>query len=398
MFGSAAGIGDGAQALWEVARAQGHEAVWLVNSDREARAAAEQGIATVPKMSVAGWWATARAGVIVVTHGFGDVNRYATAGAFVVQLWHGIPLKRIGLDSPITVQTPLLSRSRWGRAVMRALYRGTQSAIDVLPAASHRARGRLESAFGLPPGRVVVTGEPRVDVLSQGEPAERRRAGRTRIATALLDSGQQLIPDDHRVIIYAPTWRDGADDPAIPDASDWAAIDSLLRKHKATLLIRSHPLGEGQYIVPTTVENVRMLGSSAASDVTPLLPGIDVLVTDYSSMAFDVGLLRMPVVYLAPDVAQYARTRGFYGRYRDVAGTDYARTWGEAIAQLDRLLDDADEFSVRAEQSAALSEKVHAFRDGGNARRVYEIIRARVARVRQNQFSGRPRLGRRETL
>ena len=43
-----------------------------------------------------GWWATARAGVVVVTHGQGDVNRYATSGAFLVQLWHGIPLKRIG--------------------------------------------------------------------------------------------------------------------------------------------------------------------------------------------------------------------------------------------------------------------------------------------------------------
>src|SRR5690606_29024743 len=99
----------------------------------------------------------------------GDVNRYGSTDGFVVQLWHGIPLKRIGLDSPITAQVPARIP---GRALLRRLltigYRSAAQRIRVLPAASHRARGRLESAFGLGVDRVVVTGEPRVDVLSAG--------------------------------------------------------------------------------------------------------------------------------------------------------------------------------------------------------------------------------------
>ena len=42
--------------------------------------------------------------------------------------------------------------------------------------------------------------------------------------------------------------------------------------------------------------------------------------TDYSSLAFDAALVPLPVVFLAPDVDAYARTRGFYGSYADVAG------------------------------------------------------------------------------
>ncbi|WP_205789356.1 CDP-glycerol glycerophosphotransferase family protein, partial [Microbacterium sp. CPCC 204701] len=106
VFGCAVGIGDGALALWHAAAVDGRPAVWLVGSAREARDAAARGIPTVSKRSLQGLWRTARARVVVVTHGFGDVNRYAVSGAFVVQLWHGIPLKRIGLDSPETLRVP----------------------------------------------------------------------------------------------------------------------------------------------------------------------------------------------------------------------------------------------------------------------------------------------------
>src|SRR5690606_5992643 len=124
--------------------------------------------------------------VVVVTHGFGDVNRYAVSGAFVVQLWHGIPLKRIGLDSPETLRPPtLLTRVPGVRSLIARFYRSAARRIRVLPAASHLVRGRLESAFGLPDERVPVTGEPRVDVLSQGDPKSRRTAARELLETRI---------------------------------------------------------------------------------------------------------------------------------------------------------------------------------------------------------------------
>jgi CDP-glycerol glycerophosphotransferase (TagB/SpsB family) len=372
VFGCGAGIGDGALALYRLAREEGHDALWLTSNDRERVAAAALGIRAVPKNGLRGWWETARAGVLVVTHGLGDVNRYGNGGAFLVQLWHGIPLKRIGLDSPATTQVPQVPGAGLLRRLVGMLYRGAAQRIRVLPAASHRVRGRLESAFGLGDDRVVVTGEPRVDVLSAGAPQERRVA-----ASALLGEAIGAIGTDTRTILYAPTWRDGAADPAVPTASQWIEIIRTLERLDAVLLVRSHPLGAGGYAPPMPSRRVRMLGSTVVADVTPLLPAIDVLITDYSSLAFDVGLLATPVLYLAPDAEEYARTRGFYGRFEDVAGADAATDWTEIVAQLDEILSDQGAFAERAERSAALSAQVHAFRDGRNTRRVYDVMRAR---------------------
>ncbi len=372
VFGCGAGIGDGALALQRLADGEGHDTIWLTASEREARDAAALGIRSVPKGGLRGWWATARAGVVVVTHGLGDVNRYANAGAFVVQLWHGIPFKRIGLDSPATTQVPAVPGAPLLRRLIGLLYRGAAQRIRVLPAASHRSRGRLESAFGLGGDRVVVTGEPRVDVLSAGSAEERRAA-----ASALLERTIGALPPGARTVLYAPTWRDGAADPAVPSAAQWIRIVRVLEQHDAVLLVRSHPLGEGGYAPPIPTRRVRMLGSAVLPDVTPALPAVDVLVTDYSSMAYDAGLLAMPVLFLAPDAEEYARTRGFYGRFEDVAGADAAESWERLLEQLSSLLGDDEAFAERAARSAALSAAMHAHRDGGNTRRVYEAIRSR---------------------
>jgi CDP-glycerol glycerophosphotransferase len=387
VFGCAVGIGDGALALWEVTAADDRPAVWLVGSKREATDAAARGIRVVPKRSLQGLWRTARARVVVVTHGFGDVNRYAVSGAFVVQLWHGIPLKRIGLDSPETLRVPgLVARSAAAaplRALLRAMYRGAARRIRVLPAASHLVRGRLESAFALPDERVPVTGEPRVDVLTRGSEADRRVQARAAVGRVVPRADPST-----RFVLYAPTWRDGAADPAVPTAVEWTGIVEVLTRHDATLLVRSHPLGAGEYAPPFVTDRVQSLGSDLVPDVTPLLPALDALVTDYSSLAFDASLVPLPTLFLAPDVEEYARRRGFYGTYSDVAGEDWAVSWTAATAQLDALLGDAGEHARRVKMATALSARVHAFRDGRNAERVYRAILAGTADARPRRGSG----------
>ncbi len=298
---------------------------------------------------------------------------------FVVQLWHGIPLKRIGLDSPETLRLPGVIARLPGAAIARrllgAMYRGAAQRIDVLPAASHVVRGRLESAFALADTHVPVTGEPRVDVLSTGDPASRRARARAAVASLTGDLGPAT-----RLVLYAPTWRDGEADPAIPSEGEWAALLEVLEREDAVLLVRSHPLGAGDYAPATPTDRVRALGSDLVADVTPLLPGLDVLVTDYSSLAFDASLVPLPVVYLAPDVEAYAQRRGFYGTYADVAGPTWSLTWADAAAELAAVLGDPAERERRLAQSRALDERVHAFRDGQNTSRVYRAILAGLAR------------------
>jgi CDP-glycerol glycerophosphotransferase len=372
VFGSAAGVADGALALWNEVAARGHDAVWLTRTDAHARQAASRGIPHVRVDSLRGLWLTARAEVVVVTHGFGDVNRYAVSGSYLVQLWHGIPLKRIGIDSPETLRSSFLPSSRLVRRLLALMYRSATRRIRLLPAASHLVRGRLESAFSLDDARVPVVGEPRVDVLSRGSAAERRERARL-----LLESVLGPLGDD-RLVLYAPTWRDGDEDPAIPTAADWARITALLEEQGARLLVRPHPLGAGEYVPPEGARRVHLLGSDRLPDVTPVLAGMDLLVTDYSSLAYDSSLVPLPVVYFAPDVEAYGRRRGFYGSYAEVAGTDVAVDWEGTLAQIAAVLSDDDVREARLERARRLDAAVHAHRDGRNAERVYRAIVAAI--------------------
>ncbi|MDX2024864.1 CDP-glycerol glycerophosphotransferase family protein, partial [Microcella sp.] len=95
VFGSGIGLGEGALALYELSAAREPERrlTWLASSADELAAARARGLRALRKGGPRGLWATLRAGVVVVTHGFGDVNRFGVSGARVVQLWHGIPLK-----------------------------------------------------------------------------------------------------------------------------------------------------------------------------------------------------------------------------------------------------------------------------------------------------------------
>jgi CDP-glycerol glycerophosphotransferase len=137
VFGSGTGVGEGALALFLHARAADPrlKLTWLARDSAEVAAAARHGIRAVRKRSLRGLWATLRAQVVVVTHGFGDVNRFGVRDAFVVQLWHGIPLKLIHLDSPATLRTGLWFGSTVLRRLLRRTYAHASASFSLLPAA-----------------------------------------------------------------------------------------------------------------------------------------------------------------------------------------------------------------------------------------------------------------------
>ena len=182
VFGCGSGIGEGSLALFRYARQMdaGLRLTWLARDDRDLATATALGIPAVLKSSRRGLWLTLRARVAVVTHGFGDANRYGLRGTVVVQLWHGIPLKLIQLDSAATtrISVPLLSAQL--RGLLRRFYRGGYRAIALMPAASELVASRLRSAFALPADRVVVTGDERRRVVIGRPP--RARADRARRA------------------------------------------------------------------------------------------------------------------------------------------------------------------------------------------------------------------------
>ena len=366
VFGSNAGVGEGALAVANalVRRDPAVNITWLVANEAEAEAALRHGFTPVPRAGRKGFWATLRAGQIVVTHGLGDANRFGVSGGWVIQLWHGAPLKRLHLDSPATTR---VSGPAILRKILRKMYLRGANEIDLFVAGSPLAAERLRSAFRLQPGRVRVLGDPRDDVLAQ------QAVDRSALHAARSSVLEQLesVPQNARVVMYAPTWRDGELDPDLPGEAERAAIERALVAANAHLVIRSHPMGEGTWSEWRS-DRVHLLGADKVRDVTPLLGGVDWLITDYSSIAIDFALFGRPVLWFAPDLVEYERTRGLYEPLEVTSGGRIAQTWDTLAERITQLATSQVEHRIAEAETRALAARFHTYPQGGAADRVLD--------------------------
>jgi CDP-glycerol glycerophosphotransferase len=377
VFGSGIGLGEGALPLLQLARRRldAHtRLVWLASSHDELAAARALGLDAVAKGSVRGLWLTLRAQVLVVTHGMGDVNRYGVHGGFLVQLWHGVPLKRLHLDSPAALRSSSLTDSRLVRAVLAHGYRMAGRQIALFPVASERIVDRIASAFAVDRRHIAVTGDPRDDILLQGDPAARRAAARRVVQDAV-----GPVPPSAQLVLYAPTWREGDPDPSVPDEQTWRDIAAWLERTDAVLLVRSHPLGRGAYAAGAQQSSrIRLLDPSDVTDVNTVLSAMDALITDYSSIAFDYALVGGPTVFLAADVESYTSTRGLYETYASFTGGEHVVTWAHALAVLDDLWTVPAALAAAHRHSQWLRDEHFDYLDGGAGERVLALILART--------------------
>ena len=213
-------------------------------------------------------------------------------GQFVVQTWHGTPLKRIGLD---------LAGTEHADAAFLATLERRARQWSVLVSSGGFATTVLRRAFGHR-GEVLECGYPRNDLFHAPDRAKIAAAVRERLG----------IPEDRRVVLYAPTWRDdqprGGGRYALGTHLDLAAAERELGAH-TVLLVRRHHL---------VADRVPDSGSGFVRDVTrypdagELMLAADVLVTDYSSMMFDFARTGRPMLFHTHDLAHYRDTlRGF---------------------------------------------------------------------------------------
>lgn len=371
-FGSGVGVGEGALAVARALHAEDSaaEIVWLVADEAESEDARAAGFTPVLRRGWAGFWATLRAGQVMVTHGLGDVNRFGVTGARVIQLWHGAPLKRLHLDSPVTtaVRGPALVR-----ALLKRMYLAGAREVDLYVAGSPLAADRLRSAFRVDPGKVRVLGDPRDDVLAQ-QAADPAAATAARAALDQRLGAEGRVAESSRVLLYAPTWRDGEEDPALPSPTEIAAIRAALDELDAQLVVRPHPLGRGAY---EALEGgrVHLLGSERARDLTPLLGAFDTVITDYSSTAIDFSLLGRPIVWFAPDLERYTSTRGLYEPLEVTSGGRVEREWAGVLRRLGELTPGSSASRAAEAETRALAARFHAFPGGGAAGRVLAAAR-----------------------
>lgn len=224
-------------------------------------------------------------------------------GQHVVQTWHGTPLKRIGRD---------LTGTAHADEVYIASLPGRAAQWSVLVSPNSFSTPIMRRAFGYE-GTVLECGYPRNDLLYASD--------RAKVAAALRE--HLGIPEDKRVILYAPTWREDQPRKGGRYGLDLRLDLELAARELAddhVLLVRRHYLVGGS--VPGAGRGATgfVRDVSRYPDVAELMLISDALVTDYSSLMFDFAQTGRPMYFHAYDLEHYRDTlRGFYFDFESAA-------------------------------------------------------------------------------
>lgn len=157
-------------------------------------------------------------------------------------------------------------------------------------------------------GAHLQVGSPRVDILINDR-TEARHDIRKRYG----------IPRDAKLVLYAPTFRGGNQKEKkqvfteIPSLDFQMLRESLHQRFGSDwrILLRLHPqLSAKIEGMPLRDRKEYMIDVSQADDISELLAASDLLITDYSSCAFDALYAHIPVLLYADDIQAYIENRG----------------------------------------------------------------------------------------
>ncbi len=281
--------------------------------------------------------------------------RFPAAGkkpeTIYLQTWHGTPLKRLSYD--ITVQGPEVQ-------ARDALYDESRS-WSLLLSENAYSSTVLARAFRYD-GQVLEAGYPLTDALVDTSDSLKRMRKRA-----------LGLPEEKRLVLYAPTWRDDKSTAAWQHQFDLNLDLSLLANALPAdmlLLIKAHHLVSERLDQAELPGNV--LDFSHIEDINDLCQVADVLVTDYSSVFFDFAVTGRPILFYCYDLDRYAsHTRGLY---LDV----HEELPGPVVQTTDALLDclrSLDRIQAKyAPRYARFRERFCALNDGTAARRVVQHV------------------------
>lgn len=290
-----------------------------------------------------------RAGVAVLTSGKYDVNQNFLSGKTkIIQLWHGIPLKKIVYDTYLNNIYNSFVKYLFFLPVLRNLLR-----FDIVITTSEYLKKRYANAFKLKDCQVPATGYPRNDIFFKSEKSN---------------------PNKEKVILYAPTLRnEGLDGRTaeIISLDKLTKVNEALKESNSMLYIKLH-YKEENFLKDIELSNIILLKRDPFFDMQEFLTRTDILITDYSSIYFDYLLLDRPIIFFAYDLDDYIRNdRGFYDKYEDVTPGPVAKSWSEVIENIEESLKYPDKYS---RERKLLCNKCWDHQDGNSSNRVYEEI------------------------
>lgn len=272
-----------------------------------------------------------------------------------VNIWHGIPLKKI----------------RLARGEAESGIRA-----DVTVGTSDLTKKIFAECFGVPEESVMDCGYPRNDRMLR---AKGDRAG-------LIELIQSVkLNEYNKVLFWMPTFRRKSatemmnvrkgirlDNPFEVEGFDIERFNQLLVEQNAICLLKPHYF----YLTgnhKSAYSNILMIDDEWIGEqginLYELIACTDIMITDFSSVMLDYTLLEQPVVCFCTDLEDYRKTQGLY--FEDIAN------WipGPLIQEQDAFFDYLKQLIVSgddpyAEKSKEIRKRFFRYHDADSMKRL----------------------------
>ena len=269
-------------------------------------------------------WKSLRAGVSFFSNGYSDLNKMATMNSYIVNLWHGFPIKKIAFDAELEV-----TFYSFGKLNKILTYLSIKSLhflhnkIDFYSVSSNYDLDRMVSAFNVSKDKFRITGTPRFDIIEKLKSKD----------SEISDIFYKHNTSQGKNIMYAPTWRENSwskkqtlDDPQ--------KLISFLEEQNCYLFIKRHPLTTKQEVLNWGIKESKRINFIDGFDINESYQYVDMLITDFSSLIFDFGVLQKPIFYFITDLNEYANNRGFYDDIVHISNNKVNTDWDQLLVNL----------------------------------------------------------------
>ncbi len=280
--------------------------VWISKSRKIVKFLRENNLEAYYLYGFSGIWNSLRAGVYFYDNYSKDISFVLSGRALKINLWHGIPLKKIQKDNMFDSFRNPRGFWEWLYAIPRSI--SDEKSSHYILTTSMFLKPIFASAFRT--RHVLVEGYPRNDVLLSKTIKNVLTLQELREFNKL-----QLAKKKNRIILYLPTFRDS--EAELFEIIDRTRLENFLNEEGYLFCVKLHPKSKQQELWKDWSHG-RILLLDTVSDPYCFLPLADALITDYSSIYFDFLLTKKPVVFFPYDYEEYlSRSRELYFCYED---------------------------------------------------------------------------------
>lgn len=255
-----------------------------------------------------------KAKYVVVSTGKFDVEPEYIGGATVLNLWHGIPLKKIGYDDHVTADSQSIHKKIWNFlddfATKNTYYFSTSPEISEI----------YKSCFNTDKNHVIQIGQARNDVFFDGT----------------LKKIKYKDIEYESVVTYMPTHRnEGKTKLDLWSIFDFDQLNQYCSTKKILFIVKKHYYNRNDDDSIDGYSNILDLTNNNI-DTQQLLYNTDILITDYSSCYIDYLLLNRPIIFYCFDYEKYIKKdREMYFDYLTVTPGPKVKTFNELLSSLD---------------------------------------------------------------